>query len=144
LQLLGPEAVVRECLRVIDSGHVSGALEAFMAEDCRYQFANAPAVFGRRAVADVIDEVMRRVDRLEHAVVSCWAVERRQDFTIVVCELEVSYWMKSGAKLSCPGCIVAHVSGEARIVDQRNYGDLSPVFSDAAAWEERRSTEPMA
>lgn len=129
---------------MIDSGDVSGALDAFMADECRYQFANAPAVFGRSAIADAIDEVMRRVDRLEHAVVSSWAVERRQNVTIVVCELVVSYWMTSGATLACPGCIVAHVSPEGRIVDQRNYGDLSPVFAHAAAWEAERSMGPRA
>jgi ketosteroid isomerase-like protein len=129
-----PLGVVARSFAAIDAGDVDGALRTYMSEQCRFQFANAPAVFGRAAIAEAIGQITARVERLSHTIESAWVVgERPGDVAIVVCELVVSYAMPSGVTLVCPGCVVIHVDADGRIVDQRNYGDLGPVFADAAA-----------
>jgi ketosteroid isomerase-like protein len=129
-----PLAVVTRSFAAIDAGDVAAAVATHMSEGCRFQFANAPAVFGHAPIVEAIGHITARVERLDHRIESAWVVDgERPDVAIVICELVVSYAMPSGVTLACPGCVVIHVDGDGRIVDQRNYGDLGPVFAGGAS-----------
>ncbi len=97
---------------------------AFLADDARFSFGNAPPVVGRAAIAAAVGDFFGSVKGLEHSVSRVI-----RDGTTLVCLGEVSYTRHDDRVVTLPFADVLEERGSA-FGDYRIYIDIGPLYAD--------------
>ena len=95
---------------------------AFLTDDGKFTYANAPAVVGRSAVRTAVAAFFALVRSLEHTPRHVWTVPGH-----VVVEGTVRYVRHDGREVTLPFVNVLALAGD-RIADYRIYIDGAPLF----------------
>jgi len=96
---------------------------AFLTDDARFTYANAPSVVGREAVRAAVDAFFARVRSLAHTPRHVWTVPGH-----IVVEGTVRYVRHDGREVTLPFVNVLALAGD-RVSDYRVYVDGTPLFA---------------
>ena len=116
-------ALLDDLFAAIDSKD-SDRFVGFLADDARFRFGSAPAVQGRAAIRDAVEQFFTSIQALRHQVTL--VVESGNT---LVCEGEVTYTRHDGSTISLPFADVFEMAGE-RVADYKIYMDISPLFAN--------------
>lgn len=122
-------SVVENYYALIDSGKLDDAV-ALMDDHVKLTFANAEPVVGRAAARASIQAVLDRCDNIVHTVVTWFERPGEGGTTDVLCEIRIKYDLKNRTSVDLPGCVFATIDATGAFVEQRLYGDLTPVFAE--------------
>ena len=118
----GAGALLENLFAAVDSKD-SDQFVRFLADDARFRFGSAPAVHGRAAIRDAVEQFFTSIQALEHQVTM--VVESGNT---LVCEGEVTYTRHDGSTISLPFADVFDMAGEL-VADYRIYMDISPLYA---------------
>jgi hypothetical protein len=117
-----PKGFLDRLLAAIDAND-SDAFVNFLTEDARFRFGSAPAVTGRDAIRQAVDDFFASIDGCSHSVSNIWYGENS-----MVCEGEVCYRKLDGSEVILPFVDVFDVCDEL-VSNYKIYIDPSPLFS---------------
>ena len=102
------------------------AFAVFLSEDVLFRFGNAPAVEGRRAVAETVQGFFQSIRGLRHELAQTWT-----QGDSVVCHGQVTYTRKDGSTLCVP---FANIFGlaEGRVSRYLIFVDVSELYTSPA------------
>lgn len=117
-----PKGFLDRLLAAIDASD-SEAFVGFLTEDARFRFGSAPAVTGRDAIREAVDDFFASIEGCSHSVTNIWHGENS-----MVCEGEVCYRKLDGSEVIVPFVDVFDVCEEL-VSNYKIYIDPSPLFS---------------
>ena len=117
-----PKGFLDRLLAAIDAND-SEAFVSFLTEDARFRFGSAPAVVGKDAIRQAVEDFFASIESCSHSVSNIWHGENS-----LVCEGEVCYRKLDGSEVIVPFVDVLDVCDEL-ISDYKIYIDPSPLFS---------------
>jgi ketosteroid isomerase-like protein len=96
----------------------------YLAEDCVFQFANAPEVVGRDEIERGLAAFYDTIAALRHDLLRVWEVDAA---TIV--RMRVTYTRLDGSEVSMPAAVIFERGDDGLIVDYRIFVDQAPLYT---------------
>jgi ketosteroid isomerase-like protein len=96
---------------------------AFLTEDARFTFGNAPSVNGRAAIRDAVAAFFGTIKGLRHEITDLWEVGET-----VICQLAITYTRHDNQVVAIPAANIFRMRDKL-IRDYLIYIDLSPVYA---------------
>lgn len=112
---------IRRMFATIEEHLDPDVFAAYLTDDARLQFGNAPVIQGRTAIRNTIAHFYAGLSTMRHEIVGLWD---HGDTAVV--EAVVHYTRRNGASVSLPCTTVWRLDGD-RIADDRIYMDATPL-----------------
>jgi limonene-1,2-epoxide hydrolase len=112
-----------ELMAAIDSRDTDAFLE-FLTEDSAFHFGSAPAVHGRGAIRNVLNDFFASIAGLQHTIGNVIA-----SGDTLICEGTVVYERLDSREVSIPFVNIFEYAGQ-RIAEYKIYIDIGPLYAD--------------
>ena len=107
----------------LDRGDVDGYLE-YLAPDAPLRFGNNPAVVGRHAIKESLQEFYKVFKWVRHDHVQTWSATQG-----AAVEADVSYERTDGREGHVPAVTICRFDEHDLVDDYRIFVDLAPLFA---------------
>lgn len=114
--------MINELFKAIDSQDVN-LFSSLLSADCRFRFANFPALTGVAEIENFVAGFFDSIDSLSHVLVGSWEVADG-----LVCHGSVSYTRKNGSVLTVPFANIFKM-GSAGITEYLIFADTSQLYT---------------
>lgn len=101
------------------------AFTGFLSADASFRFGNQPAVHGRDAIGQAVEQFFSQLAGLEHDIQKTWDTG-----DAVIVTGEVTYTRHNGSKVTLPFADVFQVRASL-VSEYLIYMDITPLFADA-------------
>lgn len=113
---------VKNLFATIDRKDADG-FAAYLTEDARFRFGNAPAAVGRENVRDAVADFFSSIKGLDHDILDVWDTGE----TVIV-ELEITYTRLDEQQVVLP-CANVFRMRDGKVGDYLIFMDISPVYA---------------
>lgn len=117
-------AFVRRVFDSVDGKDTKGFL-SFFDKDAQFRFGSAPAVTGKEAIGEAVDDFFTSIKGLRHEILETWS-----DAGTVICQGQATYTRIDDSKVTLPFVTIWRMRGE-RIKEYLIYVDIQPLYSAA-------------
>jgi len=111
-----------ELFAAIDSKNTDAFLE-FLSDDSTFRFGSAPAIHGRDAIRDVLNDFFASIATLQHTIGNVIV-----GGNTLICEGTVVYRRLDSREVSIPFVNVFEYAGQ-RIAEYKIYIDIGPLYA---------------